>query len=199
MESELDPAPGGEGQGPTATLRGRPDSCASNPHVPLDTGGLSSGGHKSPQTRFQIDEYDDDEDAFPMRGKAPQGHKLTWETDGASSPGSPASNETPSPGQQEPRSRIGSFPPLLESETSDEPGAFRARSHSAPPVLLAAQRYGRELRRMSDEFHGALQKMPRPQSAGTASQMQQTAGWKETLQWWWRRSFPGSGPPWSPP
>lgn len=134
-----------------------------------------------------------------MREKTSQEHKLTWKADGTSSPSSPSSYESLSPGQQEPRSRIGSFPPLLESDPSDDLGTFRARSHSAPPVLLAAQRYGRELRRMSDEFHGELQKMPRPKSAGTASQMQQTTGWRETLQWWWRRSFPGNGPPWTPP
>lgn len=35
---------------------------------------------------------------------------------------------------------------------------FRGRSRSAPPALWAAQRYGRQLRRMSDEFDTLLDK-----------------------------------------
>uniref|UniRef100_A0A670YRG7 BCL2 associated agonist of cell death n=1 Tax=Pseudonaja textilis TaxID=8673 RepID=A0A670YRG7_PSETE len=78
------------------------------------------------------------------------------------------------------RRRIGSD--QLDSETSDEVGAFRARSRSAPPILWAAQRYGRELRRMSDEFHG----LPRPKSAGTCSHMDRPPpSWKDTLRSWW--------------
>uniref|UniRef100_A0A8D0GMW5 Bcl2-associated agonist of cell death n=1 Tax=Sphenodon punctatus TaxID=8508 RepID=A0A8D0GMW5_SPHPU len=96
------------------------------------------------------------------------------------------------------RSRIKSDPPTLESEVQDELGTFRGRSLSAPPILWAAQKYGRELRRMSDEFHGALQVLPRPKSAGTASQLRRCAGWKETFQNWWRRTPPCDAPPSSP-
>jgi BCL2-antagonist of cell death len=35
---------------------------------------------------------------------------------------------------------------------------FRSRSQSAPPTLWAAKKYGRQLRRMSDEFDTWLDK-----------------------------------------
>lgn len=57
----------------------------------------------------------------------------------------------------EPRSRHSSYPTGTEEEDDieeGEPSPFRGRSRSAPPNLWAAQRYGRELRRMSDEFQG---------------------------------------------
>ncbi|KAJ7307443.1 hypothetical protein JRQ81_009463 [Phrynocephalus forsythii] len=144
---------------------------------------------------FQIAEYHDDE-AFAGAEKEPADPNLRWSGRAKENKGleSPASGENP-----ELRRRIGSDPPFPDPETPDEFGtSFRARSRSAPPILWAAQRYGRELRRMSDEFHGALQKMPRPKSAGTATQLQRTSGWKETLQSWWRRSSPGNDIPRSP-
>ncbi|KAF7238526.1 Bcl2-associated agonist of cell death, partial [Varanus komodoensis] len=111
------------------------------------------GGHASPLTMFQIAEYHED-DTFLTGEKEPQDPKLTGR--GAAGrnkdPASVASGEN-----SELRRRIGSDPPLPDSEAPDEVGAFRARSRSAPPILWAAQRYGQELRRMSDEFHGALQ------------------------------------------
>ncbi|XP_061462198.1 bcl2-associated agonist of cell death [Rhineura floridana] len=149
---------------------------------------------------FQIDEYNDEE-TFSTGEKETQDPKLTCKgvVEGAKDPGRPASTKSPSTGNPELRHRIGSDPPLPEPEAPDELGTFRARSLSAPPILWAAQRYGRELRRMSDEFHGALQKLPRPKSAGTAVQMHRTLGWKETLQLWWRRRSPSNGSPRSPP
>ncbi|XP_048884608.1 BCL2 associated agonist of cell death b isoform X1 [Brienomyrus brachyistius] len=56
---------------------------------------------------------------------------------------------------------------------------FRGRSQSAPPALWAAQRYGRQLRRMSDEFDTLLDKgqMKRVRSAGAARQMQASPSW----------------------
>ncbi|XP_044304718.1 bcl2-associated agonist of cell death [Varanus komodoensis] len=144
---------------------------------------------------FQIAEYHED-DTFLTGEKEPQDPKLTGR--GAAGrnkdPASVASGEN-----SELRRRIGSDPPLPDSEAPDEVGAFRARSRSAPPILWAAQRYGQELRRMSDEFHGALQKLPRPKSAGTATQMRHRSGWKETLQSWWHRSSPGNASPPSSP
>nr|XP_056709029.1 bcl2-associated agonist of cell death [Euleptes europaea] len=151
---------------------------------------------------FHIPEYHD-EDAFPVEERDLPDHKLNWrgiagegkEPDSSADRGT---TRTELQGLQlELRHRIRSDPPLPESEPPDEVGTFRGRSQSAPPILWAAQRYGRELRRMSDEFHGALQKLPRPKSAGTASQMFRTSGWKETLHSWWRRSSPGL--PRSPP
>ncbi|XP_077180332.1 bcl2-associated agonist of cell death isoform X2 [Paroedura picta] len=145
---------------------------------------------------FHIPEYQD-EDTFPAEEKELPDHWRGIAGDGRD-PDSSVHTETTSSGPQaELRRRIGSDPPLPESEPPDEVGTFRGRSRSAPPILWAAQRYGRELRRMSDEFHGALQKLPRPKSAGTTSQMFRTSGWKETLHSWWRRSSPGL--PRSPP
>ncbi|XP_026548125.1 bcl2-associated agonist of cell death [Notechis scutatus] len=132
---------------------------------------------------FQISEFQDE--TFSTSDKDPTDPKLSvWGPKDLNSP----SHENP-----ELRRRIGSD--QLDSETSDEVGAFRARSRSAPPILWAAQRYGRELRRMSDEFHGALQKLPRPKSAGTCSHMDRPPpSWKDTLRSWWRRSCPENGP-----
>uniref|UniRef100_A0A8B9NIC6 Bcl2-associated agonist of cell death n=1 Tax=Accipiter nisus TaxID=211598 RepID=A0A8B9NIC6_9AVES len=78
----------------------------------------------------------------------------------------------------------------------DVPG-FRGRSRSAPPVLWAARRYGRQLRRMSDEFQ--LQVLPRPKSLGGAPPGRE-GGWRETLRaWWGARRPPRPAPPAPPP
>lgn len=49
-----------------------------------------------------------------------------------------------------------------ETRPEDELGTptdpFRVRSKSAPPALWAAKKYGRQLRRMSDEFDSLLDK-----------------------------------------
>ncbi len=52
---------------------------------------------------------------------------------------------------------------LLETGAADEGDLvggdpFRPRSRSAPPALWAAKKYGRQLRRMSDEFDILLDK-----------------------------------------
>ncbi|KAK3546417.1 hypothetical protein QTP70_026377 [Hemibagrus guttatus] len=55
---------------------------------------------------------------------------------------------------------------------------FRRRSRSAPPTLWAAKKYGRQLRKMSDEFDTLLDKgMKRVRSAGTAHQMRTSSSW----------------------
>lgn len=58
----------------------------------------------------------------------------------------------------ETRSRHSSYPAGTEEDegVEEELSPFRGRSRSAPPNLWAAQRYGRELRRMSDEFEGSF-------------------------------------------
>ncbi|XP_016420469.1 uncharacterized protein LOC107749804 isoform X1 [Sinocyclocheilus rhinocerous] len=72
---------------------------------------------------------------------------------------------------------------LLETGAADEGDLvggdpFRPRSRSAPPALWAAKKYGRQLRRMSDEFDILLDKgMKRVKSAGTTRQMQQSPSW----------------------
>ncbi|XP_054426937.1 bcl2-associated agonist of cell death [Pteronotus mesoamericanus] len=92
-------------------------------------------------------------------------------------------------GSVEPRSRHSSYPEGTENdETEEEPSPFRSRSRSAPPNLWAAQRYGRELRRMSDEFEGSFKGLPRPKSAGTATQMRQNFSLTRIFQSWWDRN-----------
>ncbi|XP_076828556.1 BCL2 associated agonist of cell death b [Brachyhypopomus gauderio] len=55
---------------------------------------------------------------------------------------------------------------------------FRRRSRSAPPILWAAMKYGRQLRKMSDEFDTLLDKgMKRVKSAGVPPQMHSSSGW----------------------
>ncbi|KAM8899279.1 BCL2 associated agonist of cell death b [Spinachia spinachia] len=66
-----------------------------------------------------------------------------------------------------------------ETGTPTEGAPFRVRSKSAPPALWAAKKYGRQLRRMSDEFDSLLDKgeMRRVKSAGTTKQMQHSKSW----------------------
>lgn len=45
-----------------------------------------------------------------------------------------------------------------EAGTPTDGAPFRGRSRSAPPALWAAKKYGRQLRRMSDEFDSLLDK-----------------------------------------
>ncbi|KAM4879947.1 bcl2-associated agonist of cell death [Sylvia borin] len=75
------------------------------------------------------------------------------------------------------------------------PSPPRGRSRSAPPVLWAAQRYGRRLRRMSDEFQ--LQVLPRPRSVGGAAPG--GGGWREVLRAWWGSRRPRPPAPAPPP
>ncbi|EHH22735.1 Bcl2 antagonist of cell death [Macaca mulatta] len=95
-------------------------------------------------------------------------------------------------GAVETRSRHSSYPAGTEEDEGmeEEPSPFRGRSRSAPPNLWAAQRYGRELRRMSDEFVDSFKKgLPRPKSAGTATQMRQSSSWTRVFQSWWDRNL----------
>ncbi|XP_072543791.1 BCL2 associated agonist of cell death b [Salminus brasiliensis] len=56
--------------------------------------------------------------------------------------------------------------------------SFRRRCRSAPPALWAAKKYGRQLRKMSDEFDTLLDKgMKRVRSAGAAHQMHTSRSW----------------------
>ncbi|XP_070848910.1 BCL2 associated agonist of cell death b [Chaetodon trifascialis] len=67
----------------------------------------------------------------------------------------------------------------VEAGTPTEGAPFRGRSKSAPPALWAAKKYGRQLRRMSDEFDSLLDKgeMKKSRSAGTAQQMPHSRSW----------------------
>ncbi|XP_074555393.1 BCL2 associated agonist of cell death b [Halichoeres trimaculatus] len=66
-----------------------------------------------------------------------------------------------------------------EAGTPTEGAPFRVRSKSAPPALWAAKKYGRQLRRMSDEFDSLLDKgeMRKVRSAGTTKQMHHSKSW----------------------
>ncbi|XP_064220856.1 bcl2-associated agonist of cell death isoform X1 [Aotus nancymaae] len=98
-------------------------------------------------------------------------------------------------GAVETRSRHSSYPAGTEEDEGmeEEPSPFRGRSRSAPPNLWAAQRYGRELRRMSDEFVDSFKGLPRPKSAGTATQMRQSSSWTQVIQSWWDRNLGRGG------
>ncbi|XP_020014591.2 bcl2-associated agonist of cell death [Castor canadensis] len=98
-------------------------------------------------------------------------------------------------GATETRSRHSSYPAGSDEDegVEEEPSPFRGRSRSAPPNLWAAQRYGRELRRMSDEFDGSFKGLPRPKSAGTATQMRQSSSWTRIIQSWWDRNLGKAG------
>nr|XP_046237128.1 BCL2 associated agonist of cell death b [Scatophagus argus] len=66
-----------------------------------------------------------------------------------------------------------------EAGTPTDGAPFRGRSRSAPPALWAAKKYGRQLRRMSDEFDSLLDKgeMKKAKNAGTAKQMHHSRSW----------------------
>ncbi|XP_060922024.1 BCL2 associated agonist of cell death b [Limanda limanda] len=66
-----------------------------------------------------------------------------------------------------------------EAGTPTDSAPFRGRSKSAPPALWAAKKYGRKLRRMSDEFDSLLDKgaMRKVNSAGTAGQLHHSRSW----------------------
>lgn len=98
-------------------------------------------------------------------------------------------------GAMETRSRHSSYPADADDSegAEEEPSPFRGRSRSAPPNLWAAQRYGRELRRMSDEFEGSVKGLPRPKSAGTAMQMRESSSWTRVIQSWWDRNLGKGG------
>ncbi|XP_075795186.1 bcl2-associated agonist of cell death isoform X2 [Pelodiscus sinensis] len=163
--------------------------------VPVPIAGVTEasaapGRHAPPLSMFRIQEFPDE--VFPgQEQESPAPPESQREaTSGSKQLGTPAADL---------RGRIGSDPPL-EPEVPDEPGGafFRARSRSAPPILWAAMRYGRELRRMSDEFDVALQVLPRPKSAGTTAQMHRGSSWKETLQAWLGHRPARDVPPRSP-
>ncbi|XP_036182701.1 bcl2-associated agonist of cell death [Myotis myotis] len=157
---------------------------------------------------FQIPEFEhsEQEDSSPAdrglgpspTGDQPPGLNKHWSTvpgllgEAGHQQGQPAgSSHHDGAGSVEPRSRHSSYPTGTEEDDDTEegePSPFRGRSRSAPPNLWAAQRYGRELRRMSDEFQGSFKGLPRPKSAGTATQMRQKSSWTRFFQSWWDRN-----------
>ncbi|XP_054664328.1 bcl2-associated agonist of cell death [Grus americana] len=124
---------------------------------------------------FSLDEFPEEPGASPT---APWG-------------GSPPPSQPDTP-PAEARGRLGAE----AGGGPGDPAGFRGRSRSAPPVLWAARRYGRQLRRMSDEFQ--LQVLPRPKSLGGAPPGR-GGGWRETLRAWWGARRPRPAPPAPPP
>ncbi|XP_017347767.1 uncharacterized protein bada [Ictalurus punctatus] len=66
-----------------------------------------------------------------------------------------------------------------ESGGASDGAPFRGRSQSAPAALWKAKKYGRQLRRMSDEFDTWLDRgdIRRVSSPGKVSQKQSNRGW----------------------
>ncbi|XP_053305023.1 bcl2-associated agonist of cell death [Spea bombifrons] len=91
---------------------------------------------------------------------------------------------------KETRSRTESASESSETDNMGELHQFRTRSRSAPSSLLVAARYGRELRRMSDEFDQTFKGLPRPKSAGAEAQLfgKRNIGEMFMTFWGWRRS-----------
>ncbi|KAM7226316.1 hypothetical protein CapIbe_022461 [Capra ibex] len=181
----------------------------------LDAAGPSQGPRYRAwaQSMFQIPEFEqsEQEDSSPAdrglgpspTGDRPPGLSKHWLTapgllgEAGHQQGQPAgSSHHGGTGAVETRSRHSSYPAGPEDDEGTEEedlGPFRGRSRSAPPNLWAAQRYGRELRRMSDEFHVSFKGLPRPKSAGTATQMRQSPSWTRFLQSWLSRNLGRGG------
>ncbi|XP_068164693.1 BCL2 associated agonist of cell death b isoform X2 [Antennarius striatus] len=66
-----------------------------------------------------------------------------------------------------------------EDEADTPTDGFRRRTKSAPPELWAAKKYGRQLRRMSDEFDSLLDRgeMKKLRSDGPAKPMHHSRSW----------------------
>ncbi|XP_053715945.1 BCL2 associated agonist of cell death b [Synchiropus splendidus] len=66
-----------------------------------------------------------------------------------------------------------------EAGTPTEGAGFRGRSKSAPPAFWAAKKYGRQLRRMSDEFDSLLDKgeMKRVKSGASSRPIHHSKTW----------------------
>ncbi|XP_025049035.1 bcl2-associated agonist of cell death [Alligator sinensis] len=104
-------------------------------------------GHAAPVSMFRLEEFPEEPPiAEPPHWGVPIPRGCRGSPTPALTPARPA----------DPRTRLPSAPSAAEPT---EPGTpqFRGRSRSAPPVLWAAARFGRELRRMSDEFDVVLQ------------------------------------------
>lgn len=88
---------------------------------------------------------------------------------------------------KETRHRTESASEALETDSVGELHQFRSRSLSAPSSLMVAARYGRELRRMSDEFDQFFTGLPRPKSAGETTHMTVSKSFGETFMSFFRR------------
>ncbi|XP_061524777.1 LOW QUALITY PROTEIN: bcl2-associated agonist of cell death-like [Phycodurus eques] len=66
-----------------------------------------------------------------------------------------------------------------EAGTPTDGAPFRGRSKSAPPALWAAKKYGRQLRRMSDEFDSLFDKgeLKLKSAGGTSRPIHHSSSW----------------------
>ncbi|XP_075440474.1 bcl2-associated agonist of cell death [Ascaphus truei] len=149
-----------------------------------------------PSSMFSIAEFDleEQEGALPCKDLPRQGGSL-----GHSDRSSPDLRRKQR--GKEKRSRAESHSDSSETSTPDETQGFRLRSRSAPSALLVAARYGRELRRMSDEFDQTFQGLPRPKSANAAGQLTVSKSFREMCLslWGLRKSKPTCGQALTPP
>ncbi|XP_030074194.1 bcl2-associated agonist of cell death [Microcaecilia unicolor] len=136
---------------------------------------------------FQISEFDAQEQSIVFCSSSQSAQSPSLNRSVVTEPDLRQCSVPPEAGV-EPRARIGSDPPTTETEAQDELGYFRGRSKSAPPNLWAAMRYGRELRRMSDEFDLTVQGLPRPKSAGATGKLGKGNGWKDIFRNIWPQS-----------
>ncbi|XP_073514608.1 bcl2-associated agonist of cell death isoform X1 [Phyllobates terribilis] len=116
-----------------------------------------------PSSMFSIEEFPPNEQGAALPGAIPQSYRGTK--------GNLSSPNLRRGKGKEPRPRTESASEALETDHVGELNQFRSRSRSAPSSLMVAARYGRELRRMSDEFDQSFTGLPRPKSAGAAAQM----------------------------
>ncbi|XP_069824372.1 bcl2-associated agonist of cell death [Dendropsophus ebraccatus] len=140
----------------------------------------------SPSSMFSIEEFPQPEQGASLPGTDPPTYK-----------GAKGYRSSPNLRRgkgKEPRSRTESASePPLETDSVGELNQFRSRSRSAPSSLMVAARYGRELRRMSDEFDKSFTGLPRPKSAGAAAQMTGNKSFREMFLslWQWKRKDKG--------
>ncbi|XP_063801035.1 bcl2-associated agonist of cell death [Pseudophryne corroboree] len=117
----------------------------------------------SPTSMFSIEEFPPDEQGVTLPETNPSSRRGA--ADHRSSPNLRRGKA------KEPRTRTESVSEASETDHLGELSHFRSRSRSAPSSLMVAARYGRELRRMSDEFDQSFMALARPKSAGAATQM----------------------------
>ncbi|KAM5138851.1 bcl2-associated agonist of cell death [Mantella aurantiaca] len=136
-------------------------------------------GDSPPKSMFSIDEFPVAERESVFSGTNPP--SLRGESGHNSSPNLRRIKGI------EPRHRTESASEASETDNVGELHHFRSRSRSAPSSLMVAARYGRELRRMSDEFDQFFTNLPRPKSAGEATQMASSKTFGETFMNFFRR------------
>ncbi|KAM4017354.1 bcl2-associated agonist of cell death isoform 1-T2 [Anomaloglossus baeobatrachus] len=127
-----------------------------------------------PSSMFSIEEFPPNEQGAALPGAIPQSCR--------EAKGNLSSPNLRRGKGKEPRSRTESASEALETtDHVSELNQFRSRSRSAPSSLMVAARYGRELRRMSDEFDQSFTGLPRPKSAGDAAQLTESKSIRDMI------------------